>query len=127
MRVTNDLGTLRFSLKYFHRTGMYFKGSYVVCKNGVENTVSFDHGLEGSITEDGYFAVKAANMGFTFDWIEGEMLEKSPFNFMDIVRQRRRWEQGMYLIAVSKNLKRDFAGMMYRYKETITNYIILLE
>lgn len=91
MRVSVDLGALRFSLKTLHRPLFSFKGSFIVCKNCVEKLVSFDHGLEGSITEDAFFAVKSSNLGFTFDWIEGEMYEKSPFTFMDFLRQRKRW------------------------------------
>ena len=91
-----------------------FKGSFIVCKHSVERQVSFDHGIDGSITEDAYFAVKAANEGFTFDWIEGEMQEKSPFNIMDFLRQRKRWHQGNLLVGLTKNLKRDFAGSIYK-------------
>lgn len=113
VRVSQDLGTLRYSLKYLHRPVLFFKGSFIACKHGVEKLVSLDHGFEGSITEDSFFAVKAANEGFTFDWIEGEMEEKSPFSFMDFLRQRRRWQQGAYFVAVSKNLKRDITGFLY--------------
>lgn len=115
MRVANDLGTLRFSLKHFHRAGMYIKGSFLVCKNDVENLVSFDNGIEGSIAEDAFFVIKATNMGFTLDWVEGEMLEQSPFSMVDLLRQRKRWEQGLLLVAISRNLKRDLARTIYRY------------
>ena len=76
--------------------------------------VSFDHGFEGSITEDAYFAVKASGMGYTFDWIEGEILEKSPYSLLDFLKQRRRWVQGLILVATSRNLKRDYAGVIFR-------------
>ena len=46
------------------------KGSYVVTKVGSEKKVSFDNGLNGSIAEDAYFAIKAMDMGFTFNFIE---------------------------------------------------------
>ena len=52
---------------------------------GAEKTVSFDNGLNGSIAEDAYFAIKAMDMGFTFNFIEGEMREKSPFSFSDFI------------------------------------------
>ncbi len=113
LRVSKDLGTLRFSLKYLHLPVVCFKGSFLVCKHQVETQVTFDHGFEGSITEDTFFAVKAANKGFRFDWIEGEMQEKSPFTFIDFVSQRRRWQQGAYFVALSKNLERDFTGALY--------------
>ena len=113
-RASHDLGPLRFSLKYLNKAIMDFKGSFFVCQHGVEKSVSFDHGLEGSITEDMYFVIKASNQGYSFDWIEGEMLEQSPFSFMDYLRQRRRWHQGTYLVACSNNLKRDLTGAVYR-------------
>lgn len=112
-RASHDLGSLRFSLKYLHKAIINFKGSFFVCQHGVEKSVTFDHGLEGSITEDSYFVIKASNQGYSFDWIEGEMFEQSPFTFMDIIRQRRRWHQGAYYIAFSTNLKRDLSGTSY--------------
>lgn len=114
LRVSQDLGTLRYSLKYWNCPCFLFKGSFIACKHGAEKQVSFDHGFEGSITEDSYFAVKASNEGFTFDWIEGEMEEKSPFTFMDFLRQRRRWQQGFFFIAITRNLQRDMTGALYR-------------
>jgi egghead protein (zeste-white 4 protein) len=114
MRVSQDLGPLRFSLKYLNIPIMNFKGSFFVCQHGVEKSVTFDHGLEGSIPEDTFFVIKASNKGYSFDWIDGEMQEQSPFTFMDIVRQRRRWHQGTYLVAFSKNLKRDLTGRFYQ-------------
>ena len=80
------------------------KGSYVVTKVGAEKTVSFDNGLNGSIAEDAYFAIKAMDMGFTFNFIEGEMREKSPFSFSDFIKQRKRWMQGIYLVAFDSKL-----------------------
>ena len=113
-RVSHDLGSIRFALRYLNNALMNFKGSFFVCEHGVEKSITFDHGLEGSITEDAFFAVKASNYGYTFDWIDGEIQEQSPFTFMDILRQRRRWYQGAYYVALSKNLKRDLSGMSYR-------------
>ena len=114
IRVSHDLGPLRFSLKYLNKPTMSFKGSFFVCEHGVEKSITFDHGLEGSITEDAYFVVKAVNNGYSCDWIDGEMLEQSPLTFMDVIRQRRLWFQGAYYVAFSKNLKRDFCGTAYK-------------
>ena len=116
IRVSQDLGILRYSARYFHTPVFLFKGSFIACKHEVERIVTFDHGIEGSITEDSYFAVKAANQGYTFDWIEGEMQEKSPFSIADFFRQRKRWHQGFYFIATSKNLKWDFTCFMFKYE-----------
>ena len=50
------------------------KGSYVVTKAKAEKAVSFDNGLAGSTAEDAYFAIKAMDQGYTFDFIEGKNL-----------------------------------------------------
>ena len=112
-RASHDFGSLHFSLKYLHKAIINFKGSFFVCQHRVEKSITFDHGLEGSITEDSYFVIKASNHGYSFDWIDGEMYEQSPFTFMDFLRQRKRWHQGSYYIAFSKNLKRDLTGAVY--------------
>jgi egghead protein (zeste-white 4 protein) len=125
-RISHDIGSTRFALRYLNKAIMNFKGSFFVCEHGVEKSVTFDHGLEGSITEDAFFAIKASNYGYSFDWIEGEIYEQSPFTFMDIVRQRRRWYQGSYYIGVSNNLKRDLSGMCYRYNNYYYFFVFII-
>ena len=103
-RVGADLGLLRFCLKRFHKALFLFKGSFVVCQVGVERRVTFDNGVEGSIAEDTYFAMKAMGKGYSFNWIDGEMWEKSPFSFWDFLQQRKRWIQGIFLVVHDKKL-----------------------
>lgn len=43
-------------------------------------------------------------MGYSFDFIEGEMWEKSPFTIMDFIQQRKRWLQGILLIVHSRKI-----------------------
>ncbi len=43
----------------------------------------------------------AMDAGYTFDFIEGEMHEKSPFTFSDFFKQRKRWMQGIYMVVAS--------------------------
>lgn len=74
-----------------------------------ERDVSFDNGPDGSVAEDCFFAMKAFSKGYTFDWIEGEMYEKSPFTLMDFVKQRKRWLQGILLVVHSR-------AIPFRYK-----------
>lgn len=69
-----------------------------------ERNVSYDHGLNGSIAEDCYFSMIAYKKGYTFDFIEGEMWEKSPFTFRDFLQQRKRWIQGIFLVVHSPNI-----------------------
>eukprot|EP00923_Selenidium_pygospionis_P046041 GHVN01079460.1.p1 GENE.GHVN01079460.1~~GHVN01079460.1.p1 ORF type:complete len:536 (-),score=15.23 GHVN01079460.1:203-1810(-) len=77
-------------------------GSYVVVNAGIERQVTFDFGPAGSITEDAVFALAAMQRGVKFGFIDGVMLEKSPFTFMDFLKQRRRWLQGLWLIVCMK-------------------------
>lgn len=79
-------------------------GSYVVTRYKAEKDVSFDHGLDGSVAEDCYFSMIAYKKGYTFDFIEGEMWEKSPFNLKDFLQQRKRWLQGIWLVIHSSKI-----------------------
>lgn len=69
---------------------------------GSEKEVSFNNGLDGSVAEDCFFAMKAFSQGYTFNFVEGEMWEKSPFTLWDFVQQRKRWLQGILLVVHSK-------------------------
>jgi len=68
---------------------------------GAERHISFDNGLDGSIAEDCFFAMRAAKEGYTFNFVEGEMWEKSPFSLWDFIQQRKRWLQGILLVVHS--------------------------
>ena len=103
-RVGADIGMLRFCLRKFHKALFLFKGSFVVCQAGVERRVTFDNGAEGSIAEDTYFAMSAMTKGYSFDWIDGEMWEKSPFSVKDFLQQRKRWMQGIFLVVHDNKL-----------------------
>lgn len=46
----------------------------------------------------------ASSRGYTFDFIEGEMHEKSPFTLMDFIQQRKRWLQGLLLVVHSTEI-----------------------
>lgn len=83
---------------------LYSLGSYVVTKCSAERDVSFDNGPDGSVAEDCYFAMMAFKKGYTFDFIEGEMWEKSPFTLIDFLQQRKRWLQGIFLVVHSPNI-----------------------
>ena len=69
---------------------------------GAERQVSFNNGLDGSVAEDCFFAMKAFTQGYTFNFVDGEMWEKSPFTLWDFVQQRKRWLQGILLVVHSK-------------------------
>ena len=103
-RVADDYGKLRCQFTYFNKPIFGWKGSYVVCNAGAERKITFDWGLEGSKAEDCFFGMIALDRGYTFDFIEGEMHEKSPFTIIDFVKQRKRWIQGFYLVCASQQI-----------------------
>jgi len=103
-RVADDMGKLRFQFSFFHKPLFGWKGSFVVTQVAAERKVTFDHGLEGSIAEDCYFSMIAYRDGYTFNFIEGEMFEKSPFTLWDFLQQRKRWLQGIFLTVHSKEI-----------------------
>lgn len=45
--------------------------------------------------------MKAYEQGYNFNFIEGEMWEKSPFTIWDFLQQRKRWMQGIFLVVHS--------------------------
>lgn len=103
-RVAEDMGKIRFQLSALHKPWFGWKGSYVVTRCEAERDVSFDHGPDGSIAEDCYFSMIALAKGYSFDFIEGEMLEKSPFSITDAIKQRKRWVQGFWLVVHSPKI-----------------------
>uniref|UniRef100_A0A182HMS1 Glycosyltransferase 2-like domain-containing protein n=1 Tax=Anopheles arabiensis TaxID=7173 RepID=A0A182HMS1_ANOAR len=98
-RVSDDMGKLRLQFKMFHKPYFSWKGSYVVTQ-----AVSFDNGIDGSVAEDCFFAMRAFAQGYTFNFIEGEMYEKSPFTLTDFLQQRKRWLQGILLVVRSTEI-----------------------
>ncbi|XP_044750009.1 beta-1,4-mannosyltransferase egh [Coccinella septempunctata] len=103
-RVTDDMGKLKFQFRMFHKPLFSWKGSFVVTQVGAERAVSFDNGIDGSIAEDCFFAMRAYEKGYSFNFIEGEMWEKSPFTLWDFIQQRKRWLQGIFLVVHSKQI-----------------------
>ncbi|CAK9796510.1 Beta-1,4-mannosyltransferase egh [Anthophora plagiata] len=101
-RVADDMGKLRLQFAMFHKPFFSMKGSYVVTQMGAEKEVSFNNGLDGSVAEDCFFAMKAFTQGYTFNFVDGEMWEKSPFTLWDFIQQRKRWLQGILLVVHSK-------------------------
>lgn len=48
--------------------------------------------------------MKAYTQGYSFNFVEGEMWEKSPFTLWDFVQQRKRWLQGILLVVHSDGI-----------------------
>ena len=99
IRVSDDIGKNKAQFQLFHRPYFGMKGSFVVTKFEAEQKVTWDFGPEGSVAEDAWFGLAAVDLGYTIDFIEGDMLEKSPFTLFDFVKQRQRWMQGLFMVA----------------------------
>ena len=99
LRTGDDI--CRFRLQY--RLGvapMGMHGSYIVVRNDVEQSVGLDVGYDGSITEDAWFAMAAQQAGHRFDWVDGYVVEQAPEGVGDLVKQRRRWWNGLFKVAL---------------------------
>ncbi|KAL3889653.1 hypothetical protein ACJMK2_001987 [Sinanodonta woodiana] len=103
VRVSVDFGMMRFCFKILNCPAFGFKGSYIIVKVSVEKKIGFDFGPRGSIAEDVVFALAAWKLGYKFNFVEGEMWEKSPFSLVDYIKQRKRWFVGhMYTLLSSE-------------------------
>ena len=105
IRVSDDVGKNKAQFQLFHKPYFGMKGSFVVTKFEAEKNVTWDFGPEGSVAEDAWFGLAAVDMGYTIDFIEGDMLEKSPFTLFDFIKQRQRWMQGLFMVAYLSPMK----------------------
>lgn len=99
IRTGDDLGRFRFQYKLTKRPVFGMHGSFVLVPQAIERQIGFDLSPKQSITEDAYFAFKAADRGVRFGWVNGYIREQSPFTVGDIMKQRRRWFNGLMFLA----------------------------
>jgi len=99
VRTGDDLGRFRTQYKLFKRPIFGLHGSFFFLNSVLEQAIGFDLGGKGSLTEDAYFALKAMDMGIKFDWINGGLYEQSPYTLRDLIKQRRRWFNGLSITA----------------------------
>ncbi|WAR14002.1 EGH-like protein [Mya arenaria] len=104
VRVSVDLGMMRFSFRKLGCPLMGFKGSYIIVRESVEKDIGFDFGPKGSVAEDVMFALIAWGKGYKFNFVEGEMWEKSPFTIGDYIKQRKRWFVGHVYTLLSSEI-----------------------
>jgi len=104
VRVSVDLGMMRFCFRKLGCPMMGFKGSYIIAKESVEKDIGFDFGPKGSVAEDVMFALVAWSRGYSFNFVEGEMWEKSPFTLGDYIKQRKRWFIGHMFTLLSDEI-----------------------
>ena len=104
VRVSVDYGMMRFCFRVLGCPFMGFKGSFIIVKSLVEKEIGFDFGPKGSIAEDLMFALIAWSRGFKFNFVDGEMWEKSPFTLKDYFEQRKRWFVGHMFTLLSNKV-----------------------
>ena len=96
MRTGDDY--CRFRLSYVIGVCLVgMKGSFMLVPNEIEQTVGFDHGRHSSITEDAFFAFCNWDK---LRFCRGVLEEQSPFTFRDVIKQRRRWCSGLWLVII---------------------------
>ena len=104
LRVAFDYGVMRFGLQILKRPIFGFKGSFIIAKFKAEMDVGFDYGPKESIAEDLRFALTAWDKGYKFDFVQGVMVEKSTFSFIDFLKQRKRWFTGHFHVLWGSSL-----------------------
>jgi beta-1,4-mannosyltransferase len=99
IRIADDLS--RFRLSFIFGNPIFgCKGSYLVMKTQIEKDVTMNMPPELCITEDASFAFNAYQQKVKFAFVEGELEEISPSNFLDFIKQRARWIKGLWLIVL---------------------------
>ncbi|CAN5115375.1 hypothetical protein BH11PAT4_BH11PAT4_7630 [soil metagenome] len=112
IRTGDDLGRFRFQYKLFKKPVFGMHGSFVLVSQAIEREIGFDLLPKQSITEDAYFAFKAADRGIAFNWVEGAVREQSPFSVKEIILQRRRWFCGLWYLAFDTEISLKTRGML---------------
>ncbi|GMQ86537.1 MAG: glycosyltransferase family 2 protein [Acidimicrobiia bacterium] len=117
VRVADDLG--RFNLQYrLNRVLFGMHGSFVLVRNDVEQRIGWDMSPKDSLTEDTTWSLLQMQRGTRFRWVDGAMIEQSPLNIGDFVRQRGRWFRGMWWSAIHAH-----AALRYRLMLLVAMFV----
>lgn len=99
LRTGDDIGRFRFQFR-MGKAPMGIHGSFIVIRTDVERRIGLDVGADGSLTEDAWFAMAAQAAGVEFGWVNGYLVEQAPEHVVDFVKQRRRWWNGLFRVAL---------------------------
>ena len=100
IRSGSDRGRLYLSMKIgVPLFGLH--GSFIVIRNDVEQSMGFDIGPRGSLTEDAWWGTMAMDRGIRCRWVEGYVAEQCTHRVPDFLKQRRRWFNGLARTASS--------------------------
>jgi egghead protein (zeste-white 4 protein) len=100
IRTGDDLGRWNLQNRVFGLPLLGMHGSFILVRNSVEKEIGFDHGAESSVTEDAWWALCAAEVGYRTRWVDGFLTEQAPERVKDFVKQRRRWITGLARVAI---------------------------
>jgi egghead protein (zeste-white 4 protein) len=109
VRTGDDFGRFFFQHS-LGKTVFGLHGSYIVVRNDIEQQAGFDFGIQGSITEDAFWALVLMVLGVRTRWCYGYMEEQSTLSALDFVKQRQRWWQGLVLVS-----KHAPVGLRWRF------------
>ena len=56
--------------------------------------------------------MRAFMKGYVFDFVDGEMHEKSPFSIWDFIQQRKRWVQGISMVVRASEIPWRYKGLL---------------
>jgi len=99
IRVADDLGRWNLQNRIFGAPLFGMHGSFVLVRNSIEQTIGFDLGPQGSVTEDTWWALLVYAAGWRTRWVDGVVVEQSPERIVDFVKQRQRWFDGLVRVA----------------------------
>jgi beta-1,4-mannosyltransferase len=99
LRTGDDIGRFRFQYR-MGKAPMGIHGSFILIRTDVEQRIGLDVGADGSLTEDAWFAMAAQASGVGFGWVNGYVIEQAPEHVIDFVKQRRRWWNGLFRVAL---------------------------
>jgi egghead protein (zeste-white 4 protein) len=103
IRTADDLG--RYYFQYLLGICVFgMHGSYILCRNSVEQAENFDFEPRFCITEDAYWGLRAMQRGYRFGHVYGFVHEQSPVKSVDFIKQRRRWFIGISQILFAHDI-----------------------